>query len=104
MFISVSLCDAEQAHPLDDDTDDDIVSAHQESTALTLAEINEICETRIRQVQEIVELSADVALMVLLSHEWNIDKCLTELTEGHEGVVKQVAMPLPCMAADLHAD
>ena len=85
-----------QSHALDDDDDDDIHLAQEESASLTIADVNAMCEARITQVHEVVGLTHDMALIVLLSHEWNVDKCITELTEGQEGVLRQV-WPRACV-------
>ncbi len=78
-----------QSRALDDD-DDDIHLAQEESASLTIADVNAMCEARITQVQEVVGLTHDMALIVLLSREWSVDKCITELTEGQECVLRQV--------------
>ena len=57
---------------------------------VTLAEVTLQAEALVRQVQEVLGVDADTALSLLFSHHWNVDQCLSEVSEGAEGVFQQV--------------
>ena len=88
-MVAAAVCSLTQG--MDDGADDD--SAHHDPgrvDTLSLEEVLAVMDGLVSQLNEWTSVGEDAALAVLVARRWQIDSCITELTENPSKIQREV--------------